>query len=125
MPSATSPFPTALPAAFLLLATAFRSLLRFGLPEILNFRLLGTLTRPPSSSHRLRVRIPSRLDKGSTQNDFNLRINRTQIIGSPLGYRLVDCRVQPQQDLFTPAALRHSRLSVQRAGVDDRLSSLI
>lgn len=63
--------------------------------------VVGLLARPSPAPHRLRARIPSSFDESATQNDFNLSVDRPKIVGSPLGYRLVDCRIQPEKELFT------------------------
>ncbi len=71
------------------------------LPIDLASFVVGLLARPSPAPHRLRARIPSSFDESATQNDFNLSVDRPKIVGSPLGYRLVDCRIQPEKELFT------------------------
>ena len=62
--------------------------------------VVGLLARPSPAPHRLRARIPSSFDESAPQNDLDLGVDRPKIIGSPLGYRPVDCRIQPEKELF-------------------------
>jgi 2-desacetyl-2-hydroxyethyl bacteriochlorophyllide A dehydrogenase len=84
-------------------------------------RLLGRTARPALRGDPAGE--PSRVGQGAAEQELDLGVGTAQLVGRPAGQRVVDGRVEPQQDVL-PLTHRDRSL-VERAGVDDLLGGLL
>ena len=76
-------------------------------PSALRSRPALVLARPAAPSHGGGFDLPPGIFQGSPQDDLDLGVHRTQLVGRPFGKSLMDGRIEPEQDLLALTLLSH------------------